>query len=325
MSDSLRMLYANTAFVTPEHLRRITQASVFMADSILLPSNVTVEPGLDHELQQQLTRRLQELHEIGAVRFWEIELGRSEQPQVPFGAVWPGDDFVAHEEYRSMFDQVNERLMEQRQTFLKGEAASYDGITEMVLGRQAMWRFCVAQELDANRLLLDDSTTAAMGHYFSDLMRYVEFESKVLDEVETRLDLPDVSLLSAEDLERCRAELPAFRQKLIEKTTNRFDAMHVDQGVGEAASDLLDEFFEKTAKFKPLPVKVGGKSRVLPGEIIGEGIWDLSQLIFAPVIALKYAQLFFEWRREGRAMTPLLLLLDIKRKAPATKRRQPRS
>lgn len=319
MSDSLRMLYANSAFLTPTHLRRITQASVFMADTILLPSSITAQPGLDKQEQKNLMMRLSELHEIGAVRFWEIEMARGEMPEVPFRSNQDGDEFILHESYRSMFDQVNERLMRQRETFLKGEAASYDGITEIVLGRQAMWRFCVAQELDANRLLLDDPTKGAMGHYFSDLLRYDDLESKVIDEIEERLDLPDVSLVSIEDLERCRAELPAFRKKLIEKTTDRYDAIYRQEGVEEAATDLLDELLEQTIKYKPRAIKIGGRSHIIPGEIASEGFWDLSQVVFAPVIATKYAKLFFEWRREGRAMTPLLLLLDIKRRSPGAR------
>jgi hypothetical protein len=153
-------------------------------------------------------------------------------------------------------------------------------------------------------------------------MRYCELESKVLDEVETRLDLPDVSLLSIEDIERCRAELPAFRQKLVEKTTGRLDPLYADQGIDDATSDLLDEFFETTTKYKPRVVRLGGRSRVLPGEILSEGIWDVSQVVLAPVIALKYAKLFFEWRRKGRAMTPLLLLLDVRHGMNATRGRR---
>ena len=320
MSDSLRMLYANAAFLTSTHLRRITQASVFMADTVLLPSSITAQPDLDQHEQATLMARLSELHEIGAVRFWEIELARGEQPDVPFRSSRAGDDFILHEDYRSMFDQVNERLMQQRETFLKGEASSYDGITEIVLGRQALWRFCVAQELDANRLLLDDSTKGAMSHYLGDLLRYNELESKVIDEVEERLDLPDVSLLSIEDLERCRAELPAFRKKLIEKTTGRYDALYGDELVKEAATDILDELVEQTSKYRPLPVKIAGKSRVIPGNIATEGFWDVSQVVFAPLIAIKYGKLFFDWRSEGRTMTPLLLLLDIKSRLPGVRR-----
>lgn len=307
-----KMLYANKSFLNSEDIRRITLASIFIADQVLLPTNIQANPTLSDSERKFITTRLKELHEINALRFWKIEGKADEITQaVPRKAVITRpDEVIDLESYKAILEQINDRLMYQRETLLGEQATSYDGITEMVMGKQTMWKFAVAKTLQADRLLFEAEAQSTMSQFFSDLMRYHEFESLVVERIAEKLDLPDISILDMKDIETCRKYMPAFREKLINKTEDQYDQIFLELIVEEIAKAIVDEFLDL--------IVAQNKAILSRGKLLGKGTgiakeasWDLLQMLFAPIIIAKYAKLFFDSQKESSEIAPLLLLIKL--------------
>lgn len=309
-----RMQYANKAFLTLEDVRRITLASVFVADEVLLPATVYVSPELTEVERDFILTRLQGLHELKAVRFWKIEGVPEIKTQArPSDKVSiPPDQIITPEQYNAIMEMIDDRLMEQRQLFLREAATSYDGITEMVLGRQTMWKFAIASNLDVDRLLISEQIQSTMQQFFSDLMRYEEFESLIIDRIADKLNLPDVSQLSLEDIESCRKFMPLFREKLLQTSENQYDELFLMTMVEKIADSIVNEFFDLIQKHNLKAAKIFGKPMLRPNRLMEDFTWDLLQLLFAPIIAVKFAKLFFEWYKDSSATAPLLLLMRLR-------------
>lgn len=307
------LLYANKSFLDMADIRRITQASVFVADEILLPSTIEVNPQLTDEERGFAIARLRELNEVGAVRFWGVENQLANYHRES-QEIWPvqAEHVVNHEQYESIMSRIDNRLMEQREMFLGREATSFDGITEMVLGRTTMWKFAIAQTLNADRLLLDRQTQGAMHQFFSDLMRYEQFESLIIDRIASQLHLPDISQLSVRDIEICRRYMPAFRSKLLESAEGKYNEIFLSSMIENIATSVTNDFLDAINAVDPKTVRIFGRTMLHPGGIASEVAWDLLQLLFAPVIAVKYAKLFFKWYTDSSDTAPLLLLMHLR-------------
>jgi hypothetical protein len=307
-----RMLYTSNVFVTVDDVRQLTEGSAFIADEILVPAGVQVHPSLGPEDARWVRRRLADLHELGALRSWEVE--GTNRPELP-GQVFTAqhaDRVIDRETYSELIELVDERLMEQRHVFLGDDAVQYDGITEIVVGRHTLWRFAVAQALGANRVLVEPRAQGTINQFFSDLDRYQKFESLVLHNLEYRLGLPDVSNLDAKELETCRKLMPDFRGLLLERTEGQYDEANLDAAVERVANEIAEAFLSITAKLEIQSINILGKPRIVPVTGFREGSWDVVQMLFAPVILLKYAKLFFDWRRDSDRLAPLLLLLKLR-------------
>ena len=322
----LRMLYTSSVFVNPDDVRRMTEAAVFIANEILIPASVQIQPGLSREDTRWVATRLAELHELGAVSSWDVEGAlRQKVPSLPFGGA--PDRIIDRETYLMMNALVDERLMEQRNVFLGDEANEYDGITEIVLGRHTLWRFAVAQALGANRALVDPRAQGAMNQFFSDLDRYQKFESLVLRRIEYRLGLPDVSQLDMRDIEVCRDLMPSFREMLLDAAEGQYDELSLNDAVERVATEITEAFLALTARLEIRTVSTRGRTWVVPASGFKEAAWDIVQMLFAPIILAKYTKLFFDWHRDGKRLAPLLLLLRLReigsrRQAPRLPRRQ---
>jgi hypothetical protein len=307
-------MYANKAHLTIEDVRKIILASVFVADEVLLPSSLYVSPNLSDEQQGFVLTRINELHDIGAVRFWEIEgfTNPSLSEARRSGLVMPADEQITRTQYNTVMEMIDERLMEQRQLFLGEAATSYDGITEMVLGRQTMWKFAVAESLKADRLLISPEVEGTMQQYFSDLMRYHQFESQIIERIADRLSLPDVSGLDPREIEICRQFMPAFRTRLLNSTQSQFNELFLTAMVEEIADAIVNEFYDAIMATDVKTMRIFGRPMLKPTRMIEDITWDLLQLLFAPIIAVKFGKLFFEWMRDSSASAPLLLLMRLR-------------
>jgi len=315
-SPKSTMLYASSLYLTPADIRRIIQASVFVADQVLLPTTVQPSHDLTEAESHFVLTRINELRELGALNFWEIEGQPDLLPRMRSRdklSVHP-DKVIPYEDYKTISELIDDRLMQQRNIFLGADAISHDGITEMVLGKQTMWKFAVAKSLNADRLLLDQKTKAAMRQFFTDLMRYQEFESLIIDRIADKLDLPDISQLSVEDIERCRKLMPAFRAKLMIATQNQFNEIFLQSLIEDIANGIVNDFFDliNSHAHDPKIVEVFGKPMLRPTVFAKEATWDIVQVLFAPVIAAKYAWLFFKWFTDSSETVPLLLLMQLR-------------
>lgn len=313
MKESYKLLYRHRSTCRLSDVRRIIEAAIFAADAVLLPAELHIDIQASNEERKFILTRLDEMHELGAIQLWEVEAPGGREVERKRGAIWQGaaDRVIPRDDYIRMLGEVDDRVMEQREFFLKGEGKSFDGITEIVLGRHAMWRFAIAETLGANRLLVDSTEQRDFEYYFSDLFRYEDFESKVIGEIAHKLQLPDVSTLSTEEIERCRKLMPAFRDRLLRETRDKYDSLLLPDLVARIGETIVHEFHDVLLRRDLKHVRVLGKQVVLPSSMGREAYWDLLQLILQPVVLTKYLHLFFQWRRDATNVPPLLLLLQL--------------
>jgi len=307
------MSFDSRSYVTTSDTRRIIQAAIFAADEVLIPTSVELDPNLEEDEQKFVSLRLHQLREISAVRFWEVE-GQHTRMKLDSATPVQADSTIDRESYRDLMESVDQRLVEASSIFRPARSSSYDGITEMVHGKQAIWRFAVAQKLQANRVLLERQTQRGLTRFVSDLMRYEEFEAKVIERISSRLDLPDVSQLDIDDIVKCRSFMPAFRSKLLERTRDSYDEVFLTRMVDQVADAIVNEFLDVIQSLAPNVVLIGGKRIAIPKDPADARSrkWDLMQLMLAPLIASKYARYFFKWTDEAESRAPLLLLMQLR-------------
>ncbi|MGW3352676.1 hypothetical protein ACWDA3_56105 [Nonomuraea rubra] len=311
MDREFVMSFDSRSYLTTDDVRRIIQAAVFAADEILVPTTVEVDPALPLPEHDFVLRRLAELRELNVIRFWGVE-GEHPRMRLAGGVRVAPDRVIVREDYERMVRMIDDRLMDVRAVLLRDRASSYDGITEVVLGKQTMWRFAVAQALNANRLLLERHGQASVTRFFSDLARYEEFEAKVIDQISTRLDLPDVSRLDIDAIATCRQFMPAFRAKLLETMQHKYDDMFLAKMIERIADAIVNEFFDTLQTLGPNATMLAGKRVILPSVVQRDIKWDLLRLILSPVIAARYAKYYFKWLDAQSAAEPMLLLMQLR-------------
>lgn len=311
-----RMMFSHHAYFGISDLRRITMATVFAADEILLPTHLHIDPLLDQDQRLFVQRRLSELHEIHAIRGWAIENSPDAYRRAPTEEllVLPPDNIVPTEVYLELLEAVEDQLVDYRRAFLP-ETANFEGITEFTLGKQTLCKFALAQELHVDRLLINRDSRDAFGLFLDDLGRYEQFEERILDQVVEGLNLPDISLLDMSDIERCRNLMPAFRESLLARTSGRFHELGLNELIAEISRSIIDEFTDMILgkMSDPHMVHILGRPVPLPAEAAKEAAWDILQLLVAPALAAKYMQLLVRWYRDSRELQPLLLLLKLHR------------
>lgn len=302
-----RLFFSTGAYFGPGDLRRITLAAVFAADEVLVPTKLQIDPNLGDQEQLALQRRLHELHEMGAIRPWEVEHGGDILIGVPAEqlVVFEPSLVVPVETYAGLIGSVEERLVGLKPELFP-QIANFEGISEVALGKQTLWKLDLAKELDADRLLISHNTRGSMSQFLSELARpeasrYENFEEKILERLVAGLNLPDVSSLTAEELDRCRRLMPRFRAELLERHSGTYRELGLRQLIEAIAAGVMDEFNDVI------------ESRGRESRLVGAGrevAWDLLQYLLPQFVVAKYASLFSRICKDSHA--PLLLLLNLK-------------
>lgn len=305
------MIYLNKAYLTPNDIRRITQASVFIADYIILPVNIRIDPQLTEEESIILRNKVQELQEISAIKFWEIEGQSKLAPPLRKNDIVRSENniVIPSRVYNDTYNEMIERLINKRQSFFdSSKDKSYDGLTEIVLGKQELWRFALTELLGANRILLDQTSTYTVQNFFSDLLRYEEFEIKILEKLAEKLNIPDVSQFSAKEIVQCRKFMPKFRKRLFSDTEGKFNEFMVSELVDKISEAIIDEYYDHIEK-------IARESKNIPRKLTEEIIWDILGYIFSSSIAIKYSNLFFNWISDSQDPSYQPLLMELRKMA----------
>ncbi|MDQ5825274.1 MAG: hypothetical protein M3441_13860 [Chloroflexota bacterium] len=244
------MLFPIRAYLTKADLDDITQASVFLADRVWLPTTMLPSQQLSDDDRTYIISRLADLRSLGAIRLWQIE-GQPEylsRHNLAEALGVEADFTIPRDRYLEMDSEIDEQLMSHRSAFLRDEAASFDGVTEIVLGKQELHRFAICGELGANRLLSGHTGTLGMRHFLLDLLRYENFERQILDQLTQELQLPNVAALDIKDISRCRKHMPAFRAKLLQEADGKY-TQDLDLRVAERiANAIAEDYLEAVEK-----------------------------------------------------------------------------
>jgi hypothetical protein len=311
-----RMMFSHQAHFGLSDLRRITMAVVFAADEALVPSHLRLDPSLDEDQRLLVQARTRELYEIGALRTWEVENAPDPHRSAPTEQLLalPSDQVIDTHTYLGLLETVEEQLVDYRHEFLPA-TDNFEGITEFTLGKQTLCKIALAEQLQADRLLIDRDGRDAFGLFLDDLGRYERFEEPIIEQVVEGLALPDVSVLDMADIERCRRLMPAFRDDLLRRTSGRFHELGLADLTADIAASIVSDFTDTIAKrmSDPRIAPLFDHAVPLPDEIAREALWDLLQLLVKPVVAAKYMRLITRWYRGSRELGPLLLLLRLHR------------
>jgi len=306
-TSSESSLHTYKACLGKEDLDRIIQSCVFLSEHIFLPSSVTPSPHLDSPAQAMIRRRLDELNEIGAIQFWEIE-GQSDflkrsQPQLVNSSFRPRH-VIPIEHYRDLYQRIVQRLVDNRLHFL-GTAVpgSLDGIAEFVLGKHALWTIALNEYLKTNRIVFDPIAARNAMRFFADLLSKSNTTERVIEKILYRFNIPDLTMLSISELERCRQLLPAFRQDVEKRVaesspSTRFQEEQIAERI---AGQIFDEFFDSI------------QERMLERPEGNVFEWHIGRLELSASVTKEHALRFFGWVEGRPSRPPLLQLLEVKK------------
>ena len=306
-TSSESSLHTYKACLGREDLDRIVQSCVFLSEHVLLPSSVTPSPHLDSSTQAMIRRRLNELNEIGAIQFWEIE-GQSDflkrsQPQLANSSFLPRH-VIPIELYRDLYQKIVQRLVDNRLHFL-GTAipGSLDGIAEFVLGKHALWTIALNEYLRTNRIVFDPIAAHNAMRFFADLLSKSNTTEKVIEKILYRFNIPDLTLLSIRELERCRQLLPAVRQDVEKRVAESSPStqFHEEQIAEQIANQIFEEFFDSIQE----------RISELPEGKVFE--WHIGRLELSASVKKEHAPRFFGWVEGRPSHPPLLQLLEVRR------------
>jgi hypothetical protein len=298
-------LYINKAHIWSDDVRELVQSAVYLAESIYVPATVRAAPVLSEEEQTAIHMRLRELHSIGAVKFWEVEGTKGFLAAQAEKVNLPVDLVVSREQYKEIYEKVIDRLMENRSYFLTSETqVSTEGIAEIVRGKHVLWSFAMKEFLGANDILLDAVNAQNSMLFFTGLLApsVVGISNAIISEVSMRLNIPDVTQLSIEQIESCRTFMPAFRDDLIAKIKAdggfKFDRTEV---IKKTADQIVDRFVGYMLE----------KKFTLESPDQTVSTWTLNQLLFSQDIQ-NNSDRFFKWDNLSTSSAPELLLWKLK-------------
>lgn len=301
-------LYANKAFFSLEDIQRLTQSVVFLADCIYVPASVSADPRLTDEAQSFIYSRLQEFHEIGAVSFWEIEGQTSflRDSLLDQKHSLPIDRIISRDEYKTIYHEVIDRLTSCRSDFLGTEVAgSFDGITEIVLGKHTILTFALNSHLQTRSILLDPVTEANNSRFFERLLFKTKIAEQVVQEVSIGLHIPDLSLLDIKNIQECRELMPAFRDRLFDDIEAGQTHLQTDRSMAikQIADAIVDRFLEH------LHEKARQQSFFKAARTAA---WSLAQMVLPKLITQDNSDRFFKWGSSAPPVTPELFLFRLR-------------
>jgi len=301
-------LFPPRAFLGPVDLRRIVQTAVFLADSVWLPATAQIDPALPHAHRAEIARRFAELAAIGAVRTWDVE------DQAAFIVERTGGELLfAHadivfplERYRELHETLVRRLVEGRAHFLGAAAASsFDGVTEIVLGKETLGTFAMRELTGCDDILLEPFMAATVKGFMNPILERSRLVEGVVEEIQIRLSLPDLSSLRAEEIIECRQLMPSFRDDLL---------TYVEQASPLSSGDDLrySVIAQLIRRFRDEIEHVTAASTSVPAQKSSGG-WSMGRLEFPRDALERVARAFFGYSTSPQpTVPPGMLLLRLK-------------
>ena len=209
--QGIRALHTWTAGLSSRNVRSIMQAALYVADTVLLPATAIIAGEEDASARQFAVEQLHRLRDLRAIEFWQVEEIK------PTGIVIPNVPtvFLTSQQYGAIYHQALDRLMDERRLFLGSGATNFCGVTEIVVGKQALIHSALAETLHAHTVLHNNDSARGYGQYLASLLDPLGLVSEIAEAVAVELDLPEASSLPDHILERCRAHLAPFRQSII--------------------------------------------------------------------------------------------------------------
>lgn len=245
----VRFIHTWTTSLDGRAVRSMLQAALYTADTILLPASAAVAAGPGSPDRDFTLRQLHRLRDLGAIQLWTVE-GMSSELARALGMT--ALHCLSADQYREIYGRAVDRLVTQRKLFLGRAVLNVDGITEIVLGKQALIHAELATALGADAILHDRDSARGYGQFLSDLHNPIGLTNAIAEALALELDLPDASSLPDEVLERSRARLSAFRSYLIDRLRQHSPILIGDSALDDLKTavvrDVVGEYHEYLAK-----------------------------------------------------------------------------
>lgn len=225
------------------------QAALYTADTILLPASATIAAGPGSPDREFTIRQLHRLRDLGAIQLWTAE-GMSSELSRLLGMA--PHHCLSADQYHEIYGRAVERLVTQRKLFLGKAVLNVDGITEIVLGKQALIHAELATALGADAILHDRDSARGYGQFLSDLHNPIGLTNAIAEALAVELDLPDAGSLPDEVLERSRVRLSLFRSYLIARLRQHSPILVGDSALDDLKTavvrEVVGEYHEYLAK-----------------------------------------------------------------------------
>ena len=283
MTGALRVMHTWTTDLGVYGARRILQASVFAADTVLLPATAQIDPALSLEERRFVEGQLVRVRDLGALELWVLEADVAVTPLVSGAPT----TVISDDDYAKVYEAAINSLIAQRRDFLGDQRAlHFDGMTEIILGKHATIHAELCRHLGARSVLHDRGSAAGYGQFLAQLNEQ-HLVDGVVEEIQASLGLPDLSDLPDHVLVSARSSLDEFRARVT--------ALLSQHGVA-AGPQGLQSLKELVARHVVVEFQAARERvRIRNGSPIRRGIWRLRRVL----------------RRRDDTSQPLQLLLEL--------------
>jgi hypothetical protein len=324
--EKLIMLYDDRADITSVQLERILQGTVWLADTIFLPSYARASLTLPDEVRREIEYRLSELAEAGYIGRWQLE------PSLHQGAVrdwWPSSTTtfqVDENAYDHLDNGIRVGVSLYRQDTLRGAGrkprSMISGISEFVSLRDSFWTVGLAHTMGAEYLLSSDTRSIALAAPLRRLQAIGQISGPISSTIMKLHEIGSLTALSIEDINKLRRYKPTARA-LIADIVHDVDADILNsldpQTYLEAAVDSTRRHYTMLLNDA---VKTSAKT-ALAGNLAGIGV-SIAGTIFPPLGSLSFAEPLISLDPRGKSGRRLVSFLAKLRKRVEKRSQEPR-
>lgn len=317
--QKLAMLYDDRSDITVVQLERILQATLWLADVIILPTYARPSLIGSSESRTEVSSRLSELAEAGYIARWETDPGLAQVRQERW---WPKSTKTLvfdRNSYEHVEDGVRVGVSMYREDALRGTGhkprTMMSGISEFVSLRDSLWTIGLGRALDAHYLLSSETRSMSL----SAPLRRLETLGRLAGPIsQTVMELHGVGSLlklSIEDVDRLRKFKPTARAligDIIDDVGKDSIALQDQQAYLDAAVEATRRHYLQLVEEA---VQTSSRSAAI-GNTVGLGI-SIAGTIFPPLGTLSFAQPLMSWDPHGRSGRRLVSFLTKLKKRVA--------
>ncbi len=222
---------------------RIVNSITFLFDCVYLNAGFELDLQMPPEDREFVTRRLAELIELGAIRLWNVETFEADRPR------FLGNhdcSIIDESEYLELYETAHLRLLEMRLNMFGETSQNFDGVTEIINGKQACFHLALASKFGASGIVHDRSTIQNYGSFLKSGLPSTKVIDSLPAEVASIAKLPDLASLPIESIERARKHLYPFRTKFLDlaksKDTIELSTVEFDRLAMDAVTKIVSEY-----------------------------------------------------------------------------------
>ena len=300
--NSYSILYNGNVEMDIKMLNSVLQSVIMYADHIWINSNVVLSHNIPN--LKNIEDIIKSLEEKKIIRRWSY----------PFLEKGTEERILSFEEYKEINEKINEVFLSENEllptvsliykpTIKKVASEGIETTSKIISIRREYWSIAIANTLRADRLLIAPEYKNLWLHA-SEKLKYPLIEKKVIKyTLDNICHLPDVSILSPDEIIELHNKNKYFRRKICEisqKVITEF------QYVSDITS-LAKEIEEATWDFV---CEVSDRKNM---DILKNIVYGVGSIFFPLLSILPFADKFIEWLSTKRRYGYILFLSEIRK------------